>query len=143
MDIKIIYYHYGDNINMHSAKSFENIINFDKVKYLYCNFNSIYKLPNLPSNLNILYCAYNNLKQLPKLFNNIEIINCSNNKILYMPILPSNLLSINCKCNNLTKINKIPKKTIECLIYDNIIKFVSYIIYAKYIKILNNNNLFI
>ena len=49
------------------------------LKHLYCGFNNLSELPNIPPYLSYLMCNNNNLKKLPELPESIHTIVCYSN----------------------------------------------------------------
>jgi hypothetical protein len=90
-------------------KSFEKIINHDKVVYLDCSDNKIYSLPKSFSkltSLQVFRCPGNNIKFLPDELSNLtslQILHCSNNDLESLPDLSglTSLQTLNCSVNNL------------------------------------------
>ncbi len=80
MKITIIF---NDNMS-NIYNSFDEIIkldNYNEIIYIYCRYNNLSSLPQLPNSLKELFCAYNNLKELPELPNSLEYLQYHNNPI--------------------------------------------------------------
>src|SRR3989344_2080387 len=69
MDIE---YYYINDTNKYTSERFDNIINYNNIKELYCLNNNLTHLPNLPNSLITLYCFVNNLTYLKKIHTNLK-----------------------------------------------------------------------
>jgi Leucine-rich repeat (LRR) protein len=101
MSIKmpIIIHYQNNNNNIYNFNSFKEIKNYDKVDYIYCGFNQLTSLPELPNSLQYLYCYNNQLIELPPLPNSIQSLNCLNNQLTSLPELPDSLQTLSCYNN--------------------------------------------
>src|SRR3989344_1779440 len=102
-----IYYdfEYNENIEYYNRYRYRykskdlNIIDYDKITNLNCEYNKLIEFPIfpiLPKYLELLACYYNNLKYLPKLPNCLIRLDCENNKLIELPILPKKLECLYC-----------------------------------------------
>jgi Leucine-rich repeat (LRR) protein len=103
------------NINLTNIPCLER---FYQLKELYCSYNQIKQLDNLPNTLKELFCSYNQIKQLDNLPNSLTILGCGYNQITHLDNLPNNLKELYCSYNKITQINDIPN-TLKGLLCDN------------------------
>ncbi len=52
---------YQNDNNQYKFNSFEEINNYDKVVYIYCSYNQLTSLPELPNSLKNIWCNNNKL----------------------------------------------------------------------------------
>jgi Leucine-rich repeat (LRR) protein len=75
-----------------------------------------------------LYCSYNNITYLQELPNSLIFLVCDNNKLTHLQELPNSLTQLNCGNNQLTTLQKLPNnlKYLNCnnTIIDEIIDVV-------------------
>ena len=74
--------------------SFNKIIDYNKVVYIYCWGNILTSLPQLPESLQILCCKNNQLSSLPELPNSLKELYCWRNNLNSLPELPNSLQNI-------------------------------------------------
>ena len=70
-------------------KSFNEIVGkefYDNITILYCDFNKLKELPELPKSLIELYCYNNQLEKLPELPKSLIELVCSYNKLKELPL---------------------------------------------------------
>ena len=75
----------------------------DTIK-LYCSYNQLTSLPELPFSLQELYCFGNQLTSLPELPPSLQKLYCSHNQLTSLPELPPSLQILDCSYNLLDKI---------------------------------------
>jgi hypothetical protein len=63
----------------------------------------------LSNNLKKLFCDYNKLSSLPQLPNSLEELHVTGNKLTFLPELPPNLKELWCSNNLLTSLPELPK----------------------------------
>ena len=81
---------------------------FYQLKELWCSYNQITQLDNLPNSLEKLYCSYNKITQLNNIPNTLQILDCSNNKIIQLYNLPLTLEILYCSNNQITQLDNLP-----------------------------------
>jgi hypothetical protein len=121
-----------------------NLLELDNIKLnnlvkLFCGYNKISKLDNLPSSLKYLDCAGNSISMLSNLpdklvylncenckINNLdnlpltlEILICSDNYILSLDYLPESIVELNCKGCRITQLDNLPSNICELTCYSN------------------------
>ena len=74
---------------------------FTNLKELYCPYNNITNLDNLPYNLEILYCSSNNLTNLDNLPQSLKKLYCYYNELTNLNNLPPNFKKFDCSNNSL------------------------------------------
>jgi Leucine-rich repeat (LRR) protein len=106
-----------DDENTIKLKSFDTIIDYDKVVYLDCGYNKLTSLPKLPNLLQELYCECNQLSELPELPNSLHTLWCSSNQLTSLPELPNSLHTLWCYYNKLILKQKYKYKCLLKIIY--------------------------
>ncbi|MBK8847989.1 MAG: leucine-rich repeat domain-containing protein [Bacteroidetes bacterium] len=81
---------------------------FDNLTYLYCSYNQLTSLPNLPNSLTYLDCFFNQLTSLPTLPSSLTYLYCSHNQLTNLPTLPNSLTFLDCYDNQLTSLPTLP-----------------------------------
>ena len=79
----------------------------DTIK-LYCSYNQLTSLPELPFSLQELYCFGNQLTSLPELPPSLQKLYCSHNQLTSLPELPPSLQRLHCSHNQLTSLPELP-----------------------------------
>lgn len=82
-------------------------LDLSSLRVLDCTNNHLETLPNIPSLIE-LYCGYNKIKVLPELPKRLKILNCSNNQMDILPELPKSLKILNCSYNQLETLPALP-----------------------------------
>jgi hypothetical protein len=95
---------------------------FYQLKELWCSYNQITQLDNLPNSLEKLYCSYNKITQLNNIPNTLQILDCSNNKIIQLYNLPLTLEILYCSNNQITQLDNLPHSLEMVWCYNNQIK---------------------
>jgi Leucine-rich repeat (LRR) protein len=111
-NIKMIHISYIDKTDIF-LKTFDEIVNHDKIISLFCNFNKLTTLPNMISlmtNLEELHCTFNSLTKLPDyIFNltKLKSLKCSYNRLTELPSDITNLVNLTCldiSCNDIDEL---------------------------------------
>ena len=84
------------------------------VTELYCAWNKLTALPELPASLTALYCWGNQLTALPELPDSLTLLACGKNQLTALPELPESLTDLYCEHNQLTTLPELPSSLI-CL----------------------------
>ena len=95
-------------INKNNIHYLNFLYKFKTLKLLYCGYNNLTNLPELPNTLTHLYCSSNNLNSLPELPINLTHLYCSNNNLSSLPELPNTLTHLYCGYNNLSSLPELP-----------------------------------
>lgn len=92
------------DLSNHSLSEIPDLSRFINLKYLDCSRNNLTKLPeNLPDSLETLYCDFNPLIKLNNLPPNLIMLGCSNCKLIELPEnLPNSLKDLYCNNNNIS-----------------------------------------
>ena len=106
------------NVSFDNLTYLPDLSRFTNLKELYCGYNQLTSLPNLPANLQELYCSKNQLTLLPNLPPNLQTLICSYNQLTLLPNLPPKLQTLGCDNNQLTLLPDLPT-TIKYLYYNN------------------------
>jgi len=86
---------------------------FVNLKYLYCSYNRLTSLPNLPDTLELLYCSDNQLTSLPILPDTLKYLVSRNNNILPPTILPKSLKYFKWSISYRNKNNQVEGERLE------------------------------
>ena len=86
--------------------SFDKIIDYDKVVYIFCSDCNLTELPKLPNSLLEFRSCYNKLTKLPELPNSLQELYCYNNQLTSLPELPNSLSILYCYNNKFIKKQK-------------------------------------
>ena len=100
-------------------KEISNLSRFYKLDTLFCPYNQLITLPNLPNTLIRLECSNNQITVLPLLPDTLKILYCSHNQLKKLPLLPNNLKRLDCSYNQLEEISLIPNTLIDICCYKN------------------------
>lgn len=103
-----IVYETGMYVNMSGISDLTGIEYFVNLEELYCEFNNLTFLPNLPLTLVYLGCMHNDLTTLPELPGSLWGLNCGSNALAELPELPASLGSLHCDNNALTALPELP-----------------------------------
>jgi Leucine-rich repeat (LRR) protein len=76
------------------------------LKELYCGYNQLIFLDNLPNTLQILECYGNKLRNLDNLPNTLQVLYCSYNLITSLDNLPQSLQILYCSNNQINSFNQ-------------------------------------
>jgi len=106
-------YKYIDNDEEYTCYSFDEIKNYNDIRYIDCGYNHLKVLPTLPTKIEILWCEYNQLNVLPPLPESLKELYCYRNLLTKLPPLPMGLTELWCFNNNLTLLPALPTTLIE------------------------------
>ena len=98
------------NLSDRNLTKLPDLSEYINLKELYCGYNNLTSLPELPESLEYLYCSYNNLTSLSKLPNSLRLLYCKNNNLTSLPELPKSLTTLICENNNLPYDNLVEYK---------------------------------
>ena len=91
----------------------------------------------------ILYCGFNKLIELPELPQSLIKINCYDNNLTKLPELPQLLKNLWCNYNELTELPQLPQSLEILWCNDNPIQYITKYNYEIMKKIYLNNNCYI
>ena len=92
------------NCSHHKLTVLPDLSRFTKLTALFCSYNKLTSIDNLPNNIEYIYCSYNQITAIHKLPDSLLGLFCNNNKIKYIKEFPSRLLRIFCSNNKLKSI---------------------------------------
>jgi hypothetical protein len=73
----------------------------DSLRRVYCDYNKLTRILNVPSRLLVLYCPNNLIDTIGRMPNGLRYLNCELNSIRQFPNIPTNLTALNCMSNAL------------------------------------------
>jgi hypothetical protein len=106
------------DIRQLSITDLSGIEYFTSLEYLYCPYNQITNIPELPKTLKSLSCEGNQLTSLPELPDSLTSLDCWSNQLTSLPELPDNLTFLDCSYNQLTSLPELPE-SLTYINYDN------------------------
>ena len=83
---------------------------------MWCKYNNLSILPELPNSLIELSCSNNDLFNLPKLPNSLTELWCNNNNLSSLPDLPNSLTHLMVNNNNLSSLPNLPN-LLQTIVY--------------------------
>ena len=133
---------YGIDYYHQEEESIKNHILPNSLIRLYCSYNKLTSLPDLPNSLEELlcignqlisplklpnslirlYCSYNKLTLLPNLPNSLKELRCFGNQLKSLPKLTDSLQVLNCFNNQLTSLPPLPNSLKELYCCNNYLK---------------------
>ena len=97
------------NVSFRNLSYLPDLSRFIFLEKLYCSYNKLTSLSDLPESLTMFHCDNNKLTSLPKLPEKLTRLYCDNNQLTSLPNLPKSLLSLFCNFNDLISLPKLPE----------------------------------
>ena len=98
----------GLNCAYHGLYELPDISRFTKLKRLYCSYNYITSIDNLPNHIEYIFCLNNRISEINNLPLSLLGLFCSSNRIRYIKYLPYRLRRLFCNNNRLISLPDLP-----------------------------------